>query len=187
VPRLVAEVFAPAQVVAALLVAMSIHTAPPGAAIRWALISILFASLLPMAYVIAQVRRRRLSDRHVSVRRQRRLPMVVAIASTLIGVALLFGLGAPRPLVALAAAGVAGLVVTFLVTLVWKISIHVAVLAGAVTIVVIVFGPPWLPLVAVVALVAWARVASGDHTWLQVAAGGLIGSLVAATVFPLLR
>jgi membrane-associated phospholipid phosphatase len=184
---LVAEVFAPAQVVAVLLVAISIHTAPPGDALRWALISIVFASLLPMAYVVAQVRRRRLTDHHVSIRRQRRLPMLVAIASTVIGVALLFALGAPRPLVALAAAGVAGLVVTFLVTLAWKISMHVAVLAGAVTIVVIVFGPQWLPLAAVVALVAWARVAGGDHTPAQVAAGALIGCLVAATVFLLLR
>ncbi len=139
---------APANVVAALLVVMAVSTAPPADALRWAVISILFASVLPMAYVIAQVRRRRVTDRHVRIRVQRRLPMLIAIASTVAGLALLTGFGAPRPLVALAAAGVAGLVVTAVITEFWKVSMHAAVVGGAVTIVVIVFGISWLPFFA---------------------------------------
>jgi hypothetical protein len=158
-------------VVAALLVVMAIHLAPPADALRWAAISILFASVVPMAYVLTQVRRRRISDRHVRIRVQRRLPMLVAIVSTIGGLGVLYALGAPRPLLALAAAGVAGLCVTAVITLFWKISLHVAVLAGAVTIVVVVFGLVWLPLVFVVALVAWARVELGDHTMAEVTAG----------------
>src|SRR5258708_38525075 len=100
----VTEVAAPANVVAALLVVMAVSTAPPADALRWAVISILFASVLPMAYVIVQVRRRRVTDRHVRIRAQRRLPMLIAIASTVAGLAVLTVFGAPRPLVALAAA-----------------------------------------------------------------------------------
>src|SRR5258708_34991482 len=93
----VTEVAAPANVVAALLVVMAVSTAPPADALRWAVISILFASVLPMAYVIAQVRRRRVTDRHVRIRLQRRPPMPVASTSAGAGVALLPALAAPRP------------------------------------------------------------------------------------------
>ena len=178
---------APANVVAALLVVMAVSTAPPADALRWAVISILFASVLPMAYVIAQVRRRRVTDRHVRIRAQRRLPMLIAIASTVAGLALLTGFGAPRPLVALAAAGVAGLVVTAVITEFWKISLHAAVVGGAVTIVVIVFGISWLPFFALLVLVAWARVELGDHSVAEVVGGGAVGCAVAASVFLLLR
>jgi len=180
-------VVAPAQIVAVLLIVMSIHVAPPGEALRWAVLTVVFASLLPMAYIVYQVRRRRLTDHHVRVRRQRPVPMLVAIGCTALCLGLLGVLGAPRQLVALAAAGVAGLLVTFAITLAWKVSMHVATLAGAVTIAVIVFGPLWVPLVLLILLVGWARVATGDHSAVQVAAGAVIGSLVAASVFLLLR
>ena len=81
----------------------------------------------------------------------------------------------------------AGLLVTFAVTLAWKVSMHVATLAGAVTIVAIVFGPQWLPLLLLVVLVGWARVVTGDHSAIQVAAGAVIGSGIAASVYLLLR
>lgn len=184
--RAVTEIASPANAVAALLVVMSIHVAPPGDALRWAVISILFASVLPMAYVIAQVRRGRLTDRHVGMRVQRPLPMLVAIASTVVGLAILYALGAPQPLLALGAAGVVGLVITSLITLVWKISIHAAVMAGALAIVVIVFGPAWVPLVALLIVVGWARVELGDHTISEVLAGAAVGGVIAASVFWLL-
>jgi membrane-associated phospholipid phosphatase len=73
------------------------------------------------------------------------------------------------------------------VTLVWKISIHTAVVTGALTILVLVFGPPFLALAPLVALVCWARVAVRDHTPLQTVAGVALGATVAAVVFSALR
>ena len=61
-----------------------------------------------MAYIIGQVRRQRLSDRHVGVREQRRLPLLVGIVSVLLGVAVLVLGQAPRELVALVAAMAVG-------------------------------------------------------------------------------
>jgi hypothetical protein len=56
---------------------------------------------------------------------------------------------------------------TFLVTLAWKISIHTATLAGAVTILVIVFGPYLLPVVILPVLVGWAGVELGITRWFR--------------------
>ena len=133
------------------------------------------------------MRRRRLSDHHIGVREQRPLPLLVGIASVLVGLALLNAWGAPRDLVALVAAMAVGLATSLLVTLVWKVSVHTAVVAGAVAILVLVFGPTLLALAPLVALVGWARVEVGDHTPAQVVAGAGLGATVAAVVFSLLR
>lgn len=188
IARLVTEALAPAPLSAVLLLLVAWHSAPTGGeAVLWGLVSILFASLIPISYVLGGVRRRRLSDHHVGIRQQRPLPLLVGIASLLTGLVLLSLLGAPRLLVALVAAMAVGLVVALAITLVWKMSIHTAVAAGAVVILVLVFGPAFLLLMSLVALAGWSRVELGDHTPLQVAVGAGVGALVAATVFPLLR
>lgn len=188
IARLVTEVLAPAPIVAAILVAIAIHSTPSAsAALGWALLAVLFASVIPMAFVLWGVRRRRLSDRHVRVREQRFLPLLVGIASVFIGLALLSSLGAPRELIALVGAMMVGLIVSLAITLAWKVSIHTAVAGGATTIVVLVFGAEWLILFLPVGLIGWARVMLDDHTLSQVIGGTALGSLVAATVFTLMR
>ena len=62
-----------------------------------------------------------------------------------------------------------------------------AVVDGALTILTLVFGPAALILTPLVVLVAWARVAVHDHTPAQTVAGAVLGALVAASVFSLLR
>ena len=62
-----------------------------------------------------------------------------------------------------------------------------AVVAGAVVILTLVFGPAALSLAPLVVLVGWARVTVQDHTPAQTLAGAALGALVAASVFSLLR
>lgn len=186
--RLVSEVFAPATVAGLLLLVVAVHSARSVVeAIIWGVIAVSFASLLPMFYIIRGVRRRRLSDHHVRIREQRPLPLLVGALSVVVGTALLTFLHAPRDLVALIGAMAAGLLTSLLVTLFWKISVHVAVAAGAVVILALVFGPPLLILTPIVALVGWARVELRDHTVAQVVAGVVQGAVVAAVVFDWLR
>jgi membrane-associated phospholipid phosphatase len=140
-----------------------------------------------MAYIVVGVRRRQLSDRHVRMRRERPLPLMIGVASVVVGVVLLIQAGAPRDLIALEAAMAVGLGSSLLVTLAWKISIHVAVVAGAIVILLLVLGPAAIALVPAIALVAWARVVLRDHTVGQTVAGGILGAAVAAIVFSMLR
>jgi membrane-associated phospholipid phosphatase len=156
-------------------------------ALAWVGVAALFATLVPVLYLVRGVRRRQFTDHHVRLREQRPLAFLVGIASLLVGLALMVVLGAPRELVALVAAMGVGLIVSLLVTLFWKISVHVAVVAGAEVILVLVFGPLLLVLGPLVALVGWARVGMGDHTPGQVIAGSALGATVAAVVFMLLR
>ena len=186
--RLVTEGLAPAPMVALLLVAVaSASTDSLAAALGWGLMSALFASALPFAYIVAGVRGRRLTDHHIGLREQRTVPLLVGILSVVGGLVLLQLLGAPRQLFALVVAMLAGLIATVLVTVVWKISVHSAVAAGTAVIVVQVFAVPALVVAPVVALVACARVASHDHTVAQVVAGAAMGATIAGLVFGALR
>lgn len=188
VARLVTEVLSPVPVTSTLLIVSAWRNAPTvGQAMQWIILTVVLMILLPYLYVLRGVRRRRLSDRHVRVRAQRPLVLLIGVSSVLVVLTLLVIGSAPRELVALVGAMLVGLVSSLLVTLVWKISVHTAVVAGAVVILVLVFGPMLLTLAPAVALVGWARVEVGDHTPAQVVAGAALGATVAAVVFSLLR
>jgi membrane-associated phospholipid phosphatase len=185
--RIVTEVFAPGVLVSVLLLAVGLHAAGGPSGLLWGLLAALFASITPMAYILRGVRRGHWTDHHVTVREQRRLPLLVGLASVVVGLGLLIWLKAPRELLALVAAMVAGLGVTVLVTHWWKISVHTAVAAGTVVVLTLVFGPWLLFLWAVVALIAWSRVELRDHTIGQVLGGIPFGAIVAGLIFTLAR
>lgn len=185
--RLITEMLAPAPVAGSLLLVVALHSTRTAAGLWWGLLAAFFAVLLPFLYLLRGVRRRQFTDHHVSVRWQRPLPLSVGVASVLVGLGLMVMLRAPLELVALVVAMAVGPAVSLLVTLVWEISIHVAVAAGAIVILVLVFGPQFLAAAPLVALVGWARVEVGDHTPMQVVAGAVLGATVAAVVFTLLR
>jgi hypothetical protein len=185
--RAITELLAPANLAVAQLLLVSWHSTPGLAGLGWGLLTATFCGLIPYGIVIAGVRRRRWTDRHVRVRQQRPVPFLAAIASFLAGLALLVALGAPQPLIALVVAMLTCLAATMLVTLWWKLSLHTAAASGTVAILVLTFGPRLILALPMVALVVWSRIRLGDHTLAQTAAGAALGGLVAATVFILLR
>jgi len=186
--RFVTEVLAPAPTVAVLVLLIAWHSTPTVAeAVRWGALAALFVSVMPFLYIVRGVRRGGLTDHHVGARQQRPVPLLVGVASMLVGLILLALWGAPRDLIALVAVVTVGLASSLLVTLIWKLSIHAAMVSGAVTILVFVFGPPLLVSAPLVPLVCWARVAVHDHTPAQTLAGTVLGATVAAVVFSVLR
>lgn len=186
--RVVTEVLAPANLVVGLLVAVAWHSAPTTPTrLAWGAVAAAFAGVLPLAYLLRGARQGRWEDHHVGEREKRPAVIIVILASVLVGTALLAATSAPRELLALLGAMVAGLVVTLAITLVWKISVHAAVASGTVIVLTLVFGPLAGVLWLLVALVCWSRIALGDHTVGQVLAGAAAGGLVAHVVFSWLR
>jgi hypothetical protein len=188
VARLITETFAPAVLVAALLLVVGWEAGTrPGVSRWWGLPAAVFAAGIPMAYVLRGVRRGHLTNHHIPEREHRRGPLLFGIASIAAGTAAMAFLGAPRDIVALLTAGLTGLVVGAAVTAFWKMSIHAGVAAGTVAVLVAIHGPAALAGVPVVLLVCWSRVRLSAHTVPQVIAGALVGALIAGTVFPALR
>ncbi|MGB2571433.1 phosphoesterase PA-phosphatase [Micromonospora citrea] len=185
--RLVTELTAPAVLVSVLTLVVGWRAAGGAHGLAWGLLATLFASGIPFAYILGGVRRGRLTDHHVGVREQRRVPLLFGLASAAAGLALLAALGAPRPVLALVAAGVVGLVVAVAVSHWWKMSIHTAVAAGAVVVLVLTLGPRLLVVAPLPVLAGWSRVRLRDHTVPQVVVGGVVGAAVAGLVFAALR
>jgi hypothetical protein len=185
--RAVTELLAPANLAVAQLLLVSWYNSPGLAGLGWGLLTATFCGLIPYGIVIAGVRRRRWTDRHMRVRQQRPVPFLAAIASFLAGLALLVAMGAPRQLVALVVAMLTCLAAALLVTLWWKLSLHTAAASGTAAILVLSFGPLLILALPAVGLVAWTRIRLGDHTLAQTLAGAALGGLIAATVFILLR
>ncbi|KAB1931708.1 phosphatase PAP2 family protein [Micromonospora sp. ALFpr18c] len=188
VARLVTELTAPAVLVSLLIFTVSWHSARrTGHGLAWGLLATLFVTGIPFAYIVGGVRRGRLTDHHIGRREQRRVPLLIGLGSVTAGLVLLAVLGAPRPVLALAVAGLVGVVVTVTVSHWWKMSIHSAVAAGTLVILALIFGDRLLVAAPLLAVVGWSRVRLRDHTVPQVLAGGALGALIAGTVFGLLR
>lgn len=188
--RLLTEILSPAVLVAAILIAVAWHAAgSPFTALIWGLIAAAAASFLPIAYILHGVRRGALSDRHVGVRAQRTLPLLVCLGSTACGTLALYAAGAPRDLLALIACMAAALIVATPITLLarWKISIHALVAAGTAVTSTVIFGPLLGVTWPLAGAVGWSRVRLGDHTTAQVVAGAIVGACATGLLYPALR
>jgi membrane-associated phospholipid phosphatase len=188
VARTVTEVFAPAVLAAAMPIIISLHAAVPFAAgLGWGLLGALFSSLIPYAFVWFGVRRGRFTDHHLGIRQQRGRPVALGLVSVLAGLAILWLAGAPRQLLTMIVVMFVVLLAIGAINQVWKLSAHAAVNAGSVSVLTMVFGPLLLAAIPIVVAVGWSRVRLADHTASQVAAGSVVGAILAAVIFGVLR
>ncbi|MER6076951.1 hypothetical protein [Streptomyces sp. NPDC001833] len=151
--------------------------------LAWAVHAVVFAAVIPVAYIKYGIRAGRWTDRHVG-QRERRLHLIpVIMASVGIAVAAMVVLDAPVQMTALVVAMLATLGAILPVTAFWKVSVHTAVAAGAIAILTVGVSGWWAAAFPLVVLIGWSRVALRDHTLGQVAAGTALGCLVAGGVF----
>lgn len=139
---------------------------------------------LPVMFIGYMVKKGKITDIHMKLRRQRILPFGVSITCSagalwmlslakVSSVLLLFGLST-----------LVGLVVMAVVTFFWQISIHAMSITSAVTVTGIVFGTSAaLLLTPLIFLVAAARLRLKRHTVMQLIAGSIVGVLVPYIVF----
>jgi membrane-associated phospholipid phosphatase len=187
IARVITELSGPAICAVTGLMVVAIRNAGSGAGAAWGGFAPLFVAGIPMAYIVKGVKAGRWSDHHVEDRTQRAIPLAVAFVSLAACAALLAAVDAPRELIALVLAMLAGLAVVLTVTHWWKVSIHSAVAGGLLATFVVLFGPWALLGLPVLAAVAWSRTVLDAHTWPQVIVGALLGAAVAASTFPLFR
>jgi membrane-associated phospholipid phosphatase len=181
--RWLTEAFQPPVVVSIQLLA-SPMTQPgfPGT-MGYGALAALFVCVLPLFLLLVLVRQGKVSDHHVSDRRQRAPVLLMALASILAGLLVLTAAGAPHSVVAMVLAVVAGVVVLAGISPFWKISGHAAAVSSAAVIGVLMLGPAWLPLLLLIPAVGWSRVVLRAHTAAQVIAGSLFGGVVMAGIW----
>jgi membrane-associated phospholipid phosphatase len=185
--RWLTEVFQPPVVVTlVLLISPVIEPGFPGT-IGYGALAALFVCVLPLVLLLVLVRLGKVTDHHVSNRRQRAPVLLMALGSVVAGLVVLAATHAPRSVVVTVLAIVAGIIVLAAVSPFWKISGHAAAISSSAVISILMLGPVWLPLVLLIPAVGWSRVVLRAHTLAQVVAGSQFGAVVMAGLWWLLR
>ncbi|PPI25461.1 phosphatase PAP2 family protein [Rathayibacter sp. AY1B5] len=187
--RLATEVFSPAVLAVLVPVVVGARVAdPPLLGVAWGALAALFVGVVPYLVIRLLMRTGRIhGDHHVPDRRERALPIALALVSIAVGLVLLAVLGAPAAVTTFGVVTVAVVLAVGVVNLVWKLSGHAAVVATCAVVVLIAYGPiSLLVSVPIVLWVLWSRVRLGAHTPAQVVAGAVVGTVLASAVWSLL-
>ncbi len=183
---LVSRFMAPQYVITLLLILLGL--ADP---ISWQRgMTWVLAVMMPFVVILLGVFSRALrtgtiSDWHISDRRERLHPGIVAASVIFTGMpmVILYLFEGPFWILAATVSGFLLVVINLVITFLWKISQHVSGIALGATLATVILGPLAAPSLLLIPLVAWARVKVGAHTVMQTIAGGLTGVLI--TMFAL--
>lgn len=148
--------------------------------IPWAptLIATLFVALIPWAALIWMRAKGKVTDIHVTQRHQRWPILLLTLISLLTGLVILWAMAAPSQVLIEVLLILTGLLIVGVANLVWKLSIHTALITFA-ALHCLTAAPIGAHLaVVVIGLVGWARIRIQHHTPTQVLAGALVGVLV---------
>ncbi len=166
-----------------VLVAALRGTASLIEAAGWTLLTLATAVLPLLAFIAVQTRQSAFADDQVPEQHLRNQVYLVGNACLLVCLLILALLRAPRSLVTLLLAMLTSNAVATGLNLRWKVSVHTGAVAGAAVSLLAMAGPLALPLLVLIPLVGWTRVALRRHTLGQVIAGGMIGGGVTMLVF----
>lgn len=185
--RWITEVLQPPVVVSVQLLISPLTQAGFPGTMAYGALAALFVCVIPLFLLLVLVRLGRVTDHHVSNRKQRAPVLLMALASIVAGLLVLYAAGAPQSVVAMVLAVVAGVVVLAGVSPFWKISGHAAAISSSAVIAVLMLGAQWLPLLLLIPAVGWSRVVLRAHTLAQVVAGSLFGGMVMAGIWWVLQ
>ncbi|WP_422934518.1 phosphatase PAP2 family protein [Sinomonas sp. P47F7] len=173
--RAITEALQPPLVVAIMML-LSPAGSPGFPGTFWfGLVAAVLTCGVPFVVLVALVRAGKVTDHHVSDRRQRGPVLGLSLVIVLAGLGLLGLLHAPASVMAMVFALVGGIALLALVSLFWKISGHAAAITSAAVSLLFLFGPAWWPLLALVPAVIWSRLVLRAHTLAQLLAGAVFG------------
>ena len=138
------------------------------------LISIVFASILPMAIILYWARKLN-TDGDISNRQDRFTPLIVGVVSYFIGFLVSLSLNIDNFLTLLLLCYSINTFIVMLITLKWKISIHTTGLSGPVAALILLLGPVGALFGILYPILIWSRVTLKKHTMAQAIAGGVQG------------
>lgn len=185
--RWLTEAFQPPVVVSIQLLISSLPEPGFPGTVGYGALAALFVCVLPLFLLLILVRRGKVTDHHVSDRKQRAPVLLMALGCIALGLLVLSAVGAPQSVIAMVLAVVGGVAVLAAVSPFWKMSGHAAAISCSAVVAVLMLGAAWAPLLLLVPAVGWSRVVLRAHSVAQVVAGSLFGGLVMAGIWWLLK
>nr|WP_307433559.1 phosphatase PAP2 family protein [Pseudarthrobacter defluvii] len=185
--RWLTEVLQPPVVVSLQLLLSPLPEAGFPRSIGYGALAALFVCVLPLVVLLVLVRLGKVTDHHVSDRKQRAPVLLMALGCIAVGLLVLNAVDTPPSVVAMVLAVVGGVAVLAAVSPFWKMSGHAAAMSCAAVVYVLMLGPAWAPLLLLAPAVSWSRVVLRAHSLAQVVAGSLFGGVVMAGMWWLLQ
>ena len=138
------------------------------------IVSLIFASILPMAIILSWAKKLN-TDKDISNRSDRYIPLIVGIVSYFIGflICLIFNLDNFLTCLLLCYSVNTGVVL--LITTKWKISVHTTGLSGPNGALILLLGPFGALIGILYPIIIWSRVLLEKHTLAQAISGGVQG------------
>lgn len=181
--QVISNILNPFVASAAVIVLLSFKDASSTAdALKWAAISLVMSVLPVLIVVIWLVRRKKMDGFFNNTRGQRHAVYLLACALGAIGCGIMWYLKAPELLAVAFTAGLAAIVVFTGINYFWKISLHTAFAAAAVTVVSLVYGAAAVWTIVFVPPVAWARLQLQQHSIAQVVTSSLLAAAIVAGI-----
>ena len=137
-------------------------------------VSLVFASLLPMAIIIFWAKKLN-TDKDISNRSDRFMPLIVGIVSYFIGFLVCYIFRLDNFLTCLLLCYSINTGVVLLFTTKWKISVHTTGLSGPVAALILLLGPIGALFGLIYPVLIWSRVLLEKHTLSQAISGGVQG------------
>ena len=138
------------------------------------LISLVFSSILPMAIILAWAKKIG-TDRDISNRTDRFVPLVVGIISYFIGFLVSYFVNLSNFLTILLLCYAVNTTVVMIITFKWKISVHTTGLSGPVGALILLLGPFGAVFGILYPILIWSRVLLKKHTLAQAISGAVQG------------
>jgi len=137
-------------------------------------VSLIFASILPMAIILSWAKRLN-TDSDISNRSDRYMPLIVGIVSYFIGFLVCYIFRLDNFLTCLLLCYSINTGVVLLFTTKWKISVHTTGLSGPVGALILLLGPFGAIFGLIYPVLIWSRVLLKKHTLSQAICGGVQG------------
>ncbi len=139
---------------------------------------VLASTVVPMLLVYGLKKIGRVSDYNITFREQRFLPLLVMVGVNLLGYEVLIQIDAPRIISGILLFTAVNTVLILLITLQWKISIHLLTLTSSIALLCVQFGLLPAVLLLLVPVLMWSRIMLKAHTFMQTLVGSLVGFAV---------
>jgi membrane-associated phospholipid phosphatase len=143
-------------------------------------LTVLFVSstIAPVLLISGLKKIGKISDYNITFREQRFLPLLVLIAVNALGYEFMKQLHPPRLLTGILLFNAVNTVFILLITLQWKISIHLFTFSSSVGLLFMQFGVAALWLLLLVPVLMWSRIVLKAHNFLQTLVGAMVGFVV---------
>ena len=182
--RRMSQVLNPVSVLGIVIVLVSLKASGSGTwIVLCALIALFFTVFAPWFAVLHMRRRGEISELFIPERRDRLHPLFFFMASSYLGVGILYLIHSPPVLYALMACVAVQGTIALLITMRWKISLHAMGLWASFAIVIALYGSSGWWAVVPAGMASWARLVLRVHSVSQILVGSIVGAGVTVLIF----